>query len=300
MILSYFHDKEDTNMASEEKKQHSSQLVPFSYYKSLIPDYFANVPLHWHGEFEINFVIEGCAEFICGDNKFVSSEGDIIIIPPNMLHAVYPHQNSRQLYDTIVFSHEMLGTAENDRCAAKCLKPLACGNFELNSLITKEHIRYDEIRAAVETIFSCAKGNTPLLDMLMKSELLRLFWLLETNGDISLNSQGTSQRIEVIRPAIAYMNENFSENIKIEQLAEIVCLSKSYFMRRFQAAAGVGAIEYLSQLRIKKACEFLSQTDKPITETAFVCGFRNVSNFNRLFLKMVGCTPREYRRFSKA
>ncbi len=287
-------------MASEEKKQHSSQLVPFSYYKSLIPDYFANVPLHWHGEFEVNLVIEGCAEFICGDNKFISHEGDIIIIPPNMLHAVYPHQNHRQLYDTIVFSHEMLGTAENNRCAAKCLKPLACGDFELNNLITKEHSRYDEIRTAVETIFSCAKGNTPLLDMLMKSELLRLFWLLETNGDISLTAPNATHRIEVIRPAIAYMNENFFENITIEQLAETVCLSKSYFMRRFREAAGVGAIEYLSQLRIKKACEILSQTDKTAAETAFACGFRNLSNFNRLFRKIAGCTPKEYRRLNKA
>lgn len=41
-------------MNTEGKRQHSSQLVPFSYYKCLIPDYFASVPLHWHGEFEIH------------------------------------------------------------------------------------------------------------------------------------------------------------------------------------------------------------------------------------------------------
>lgn len=287
-------------MAAEEKKQHSSQLVPFSYYKSLIPDYFANVPLHWHGEFEINFVLEGCAEFICGDNRFVSSKGDIIIIPPNMLHAVYPHDGGRLLYDTIVFSHEMLGTAENDRCAVTCLKPLVSGGFDLRNLITKEHPRYSEIKTAVESIFSCAKGNTPLLDMLMKSGLLRLFWLLETNGDISLRAPNAISRIEVIRPAIAYMTENYSEDITIEQLAETVCLSKSYFMRRFKEAAGVGAIAYLSQLRIRKACEILSQTDKTAAETAFACGFRNLSNFNRLFRKIAGCTPKEYRKLHKA
>lgn len=95
------------------------------------------------------------------------------------------------------------------------------------------------------------------------------------------------------------MNENFSENITVDMLAETVHLSKSYFMRRFREAAGVGAIEYLSQLRIKKACEILSETDKTAAETAFECGFRNLSNFNRQFKSIVGCTPKEYRSIGR-
>lgn len=282
-------------MISEEKRQHSSQLVPFSCYKCLIPDYFVSVPLHWHGEFEINLIISGCAEFICGDNRFVSSEGDIIIIPPNMLHAIYPHGNFKQRYDTVVFSMEMLGVHGSDRCAAECLKPLA-GGAEINTRITQEHIYYTELKTAVQNIFSCAKGNSPLLDMLMKSELLRLFWLLYESGDISRPAESAVSRSEMIRPAIEYMNENFSENITVDQLAKITHLSKSYFMCRFREAAGVGAIEYLSQLRIKKVCEILSETDKTSAEAAFECGFRNLSNFNRQFKKIAGCTPKEYRR----
>lgn len=286
-------------MTSEEKKQHSSQLVPFSYYKCFIPDYFASVPLHWHSEFEINFIISGCAEFICGDKKFISSEGDIIFVPPNMLHAVYPHEDHRQRYDTVVFSPEMLGLSENDRCAAECLRPVANGRAEINTRITREHIYYSELKTTVQNIFSCARGNTPQLDMLMKSELLRLFWLLGESGDIFYAADNTVSRSEMIRPAIEYMNENFSEAVTVDMLAEAAHLSKSYFMRRFKEAAGVGTIEYLSQLRIKKACEILSETDKTAAETAFECGFRNLSNFNRRFRKTVGCTPKEYRKINR-
>ncbi len=67
------------DFCSEENRRHSTLLVPFSYYKCLIPDYFAAVPIHWHGEFEINHIISGCAEFICGDGRFVSAEGDIFL-----------------------------------------------------------------------------------------------------------------------------------------------------------------------------------------------------------------------------
>lgn len=286
-------------MTSEEKKRHSSRLVPFSYYKCLIPDFFASVPLHWHAEFEISLIVSGCAEFICGDDRFVSREGDIIIIPPNKLHAIYPHGDSKQLYDTIVFSPEMLGASDNDRCAAECIRPLSNGGFEINTRITKQHIYYCELKTAAENIFSCAKGNTPQLDMLMKSELLRFFWLLEESGDILRTAENAVSRSEMIRPAIEYMNENFAEAVTVDILAEAAHLSKSYFMNRFKEAAGVGAIEYLSQLRIKKACEILSKTDKTAAETAFECGFRNLSNFNRQFRKIVGCTPKEYRKINR-
>lgn len=283
---------------SEEKRKHSSQLVPFSYYKSLIPDYFVNVPIHWHSEFEINYIISGSAEFICGDSRFVSAEGDIIIIPPNMFHAIYPREGFRQLYDTVVFSPEMLGVSENDRCAVDCVRPLANGDLGLNTRITGENIYYDEIRTAVENIFSCAKGNTSRLDMLMKSELLRLFWLLEESGDIFRVSGNTLSRSEMIRPAIEYMNENYCGNITVERLAEAAHLSKSYFMRCFKKIAGIGAIEYLSQLRVKKVCKLLAETDRTAADIAFECGFRNLSNFNRQFREIMGCTPREYRKYN--
>ena len=55
-----------------EKRQHSTVLVPYTYYECSIPDYFPFVPLHWHGELELNYVISGSAEFICGDERFIN------------------------------------------------------------------------------------------------------------------------------------------------------------------------------------------------------------------------------------
>ena len=130
----------------------------------------------------------------------------------------------------------------------------------------------------------------------IKSELLRLIWLLHESGDISVSYEKSKSRSEIIRPAIEYMNENLCENITVETLAEAVHMSKSYFMKRFHEAAGASAIEYLTRLRIKKACSILSETDMTCARTAYECGFRNLSNFNRQFKKSVGVTPVEYRK----
>ncbi len=286
-------------MALEEKRQHSSELVPFSYYKCSIPDYFDCVPLHWHAEVEINYILEGKAEFLCGEERFVTQKGDIVVILPNMLHAIYTHEDYVQRYDTIVFSMDMLGAAVSDRCAAESVRPLLNGQFGINMHITEEHPYYLEIKTTVENIFSCAKGNTSQLDMLLKSELLRLFWLLEESGDIYRKKDNKSDFSGVIRPALEYITENFCENITVQQLADIAHLSKSYFMARFKQAAGVGAMEYINQLRIKKACRLLVENKMNASDIAFECGFRNLSNFNRMFKKSVGCTPVEYRKVNR-
>lgn len=279
---------------TEEKKRHSSRLVPFSCYRCKLPDYFTAVPLHWHSEFEMSIMQAGCIEYICGDEKNLACEGDIIIVAPNILHAMYPHSGAVQRYDTVVFSPDMLGASDNDRSAAECIRPIANGFCAIH--ITPAHTYYDELKITADNIVSCAIGNTARLDMLMKSELLRLFWLLENSGDIDCRTHSEVNRSEVIRPALEYIAENYSENITIEQLAETIHLSKSYFMTRFRQAAGVSAVEYITQYRIRAACSVLTESSKTVSEISFECGFRNLSNFNRQFKRLMGCTPNEYRK----
>lgn len=287
------------NKTAQEKRRHSSELIPYSYYKCCVPDYFAQVPLHWHNEFELNYILSGCGEFICGSERYITHSGDIIILQPNVLHAIYPHAEHSQRYDTIVFSPQLLGGHDNDRSATECVRPLVSGAYALRCIITPEHQYYYELKTTVENIFSCAKGNTPQLDMLLRSELLRLFWLLDNSGDISRRESSISKKSELLRPVLQYISENYREELTIGQLADIAHLSPSYFMGIFKRSAGVSAVEYINQLRIKAACEALRSSEKTIAETAYECGFRNLSNFNKQFRRIVGCSPSEYRNLNR-
>lgn len=75
--------------ALKEHRRHSTADKPFSYYISNISEYFPNVPLHWHKEFELNVILEGKGDFVTGDKHFTAYKGDIVLTPPDMLHAVY-------------------------------------------------------------------------------------------------------------------------------------------------------------------------------------------------------------------
>ena len=181
-----------------EKRQHSTALVPYTYYECSIPDYFPFVPLHWHGEFELNYVLSGSAEFIYGDERFISHAGDVILLPPNLLHAIYPNGSDVQRYDTLVFSGELLGSAAHDRCTAECIRPLISGERHIVMPIHAD----DAMQRTVERIFACAKVGTPHADLLLKSEMLRLLWQMEEQGAVAQQEGNRAAASELIRPAI--------------------------------------------------------------------------------------------------
>lgn len=306
------------NRETQEKRQHSTTWIPYSYYECKLPEWFMNVPMHWHSEFELIHVKQGRGEFICGSQKLEAGEGELLLIPPNMLHAAYPCREQRAvseaagcvggedggsesgfeplLYDALVFSPVMLGAGSGDRCTNECIRPIVKGNVRTNVCIRREAAVYEQAESVAARIFACVHDNSASADLLLKSELLRLIWLLEEGGEILFEKNGIEGETEAIRPALEYMAQNFREDITVEQLAELVHLSKSHFMRCFRKAVGIGAIEHLTQLRIQAACEALGDGGEQIADIAFACGYSNLSNFNRQFLKRVGCSPKEYRK----
>lgn len=286
----------ETNRETQEKRRHSTTLIPYSHYECRLPEWFASVPMHWHGEFELIHIRQGRGEFICGSKKQEAEEGEFLLIPPNMLHAAYSCREQELIYNALVFSPTMLGAGSGDRCTNECIRPILNGRMGSHVHIRNRTGNCGEITVSAERIFDCVRENSARADMLMKSELMRLIWLLEESGDIVFEKKRESGEAEIIRPAIEYMAQRFREDITVEQLAGLVHLSKSHFMRCFRQAVGIGAIEHLSQLRIHAACEALSDSTDQIADIAFACGYSNLSNFNRQFLKKVGCSPREYRK----
>ncbi len=283
------------SQGNKEQRQHSSSLVPYSIYDCQIPESFPNVPMHWHNEFEIDYVLQGKGDFICGDEHFPVSHGDVIMIPPNMLHAAYPSSDRKLHYIAFVFHASMLGFESNDRSSTHCIRPLITGQLHVNLKYNPDHPDYSVIRSLTETIVSCANKNNPYDDLLLKSVLLQLFWYLEKNDNMSSYQGDDISYSSLIRPALEFMTYYYMDSITISELAAKCAISSSHFMNSFKKAVGCSAIEFLTHLRIKAACTALTETTEDISTISFSCGFSNLSNFNKQFKKITGSSPREYR-----
>lgn len=282
------------NKETREKRQHSTTWIPYSHYECRMPEAYMNVPMHWHGEFELIYVRQGRGEFWCASRKWEAKAGELLLVPPNMLHAAYPGEGEELIYDALVFSPVFLGAGSGDRCTGECIRPIIKGHVQFNVCIREEDEAYRELKETADQIFVCVQKNSARMDLLLKSELLRFFWILEEKGGLFLQEE--AEESEAVRPALEYMAAHFREEITVERLAALSHLSRSHFMRCFRKSVGIGAIEHLSQLRIQAACEALCDGSDQIADIAFACGYSNLSNFNRQFLKKVGCSPKEYRK----
>ncbi|MFD2934752.1 AraC family transcriptional regulator [Spirosoma flavum] len=96
--------------------------------------------------------------------------------------------------------------------------------------------------------------------------------------------------------AILYMQANLTKAITLDNIAQSINLSTSFFSRRFKQDTGYAPIEYFNHLRIQKACQLLHFSDLRINEVASQLGIDDPFYFSRLFKKQMGVSPADYRK----
>lgn len=99
----------------------------------------------------------------------------------------------------------------------------------------------------------------------------------------------------IISPALDYIEDNYSTQFPMEDLAEVCHMSLTHFRRVFHTIMRTSPLDYLNSTRIMKACNLLLSTEESILTISEMVGFASVSNFNRHFRSVIRMTPREYR-----
>ena len=103
----------------------------------------------------------------------------------------------------------------------------------------------------------------------------------------------------MIGRVVDHIVANYKQELSIAQAAEIASMTQVTFSRNFQAITGHKFVEFVTRIRISKACELLYASDAPIVSVSNQAGFHNIANFNRRFLKFKGMTPTEYRETAR-
>lgn len=100
-----------------------------------------------------------------------------------------------------------------------------------------------------------------------------------------------------IAKTCSYIETHYQDEISLSVVAGLVGMSDSAFSHFFKSKTGSTFIDYITSIRIAKACQLLSETNQTVSEICYNCGFNNMSNFIRIFKKKKQYTPNEYRTF---
>lgn len=111
-----------------------------------------------------------------------------------------------------------------------------------------------------------------------------------------ISNQKVAAPSKMIQAALDYINRHFSENISLQEVADNINISKNYLCDIFKKEIGITFINYVTNLRIEKAKEFLANTDMKMYEVSNAVGYNDYAYFSQIFKKHTGTTLSAYRK----
>ncbi|MEC0167550.1 AraC family transcriptional regulator [Paenibacillus graminis] len=256
--------------------------------------------LHAHDALEINMIKSGTGYYRINGERYDFREGDILLINSNDLHCAY--ETDDLVMQVITFDPSwFLGSL---RCDPDILCPFKEMGISFNNLLDRGHPKMDELRGLLLRMQEEHEGGRRSYNSIVYAYLLQ--FLVAVNRyfrvDNLKKSKGTitAPQLEKIRHVTRIMEQRFAYPWTLEELAALTYLSPSRFSDIFRRTVGVSPLMYLIHLRLENAYGLLEASDRKIVDIALECGFRTLSNFNRLFKRHMGTEPRNVRNKAKS
>lgn len=253
-------------------------------------------PLHRHELFELNFVEHGAGcERIVGDSVETIKEYDLVLITsPNLEHmwGNGTHEGHDIHEVTIQFALDFHNSKFFETNAVRSIKQMMIRAerglaFPLKAIMSV-YPRLMKISTIKEGFYSMAELFQILYELSKFDDAREL----SSTAFAKVKPNTESRRVEKVKN---YINEHYVEDIWLKDLSELVNMSPTAFSRYFKQRTGKTLAEYIVDVRIGHASRQLVDTNEPVSQIGFSCGFNTLTNFNRLFRKRKGCSPTEFR-----
>jgi AraC-like DNA-binding protein len=117
-------------------------------------------------------------------------------------------------------------------------------------------------------------------------------------GEVHVPTNG-AEPVDIWR-ARNFIHEHFADQLSLASVARVAGISPGHLSEKFRRITGVNFVNYVGRIRVEQACVQLGNGDARISEIAFDVGFQSLSQFNRIFKKVSGKSPTEYRATLRA
>lgn len=243
---------------------------------------------HSHSCFELCVIISGKGLFIYGDTSYAIKEGDIIIADPHVMHEI---QSSDP--NCLKLLYIFLEIASNDaNMAARSQEDTIIGNFLAGHSImaaSQNHL--------LSYLMFIENYNTPKKKLHYGTHNALKYLVFECMMALSESRPAAEDKKiaqNTIESCLDYIDSNLHKRIRVMDIARHVCTSQRNLEYIFNKHFNTTVIDYVNEKKIRLACHYIEMYFG-ITDTAYMVGIGNSSQFSKLFKKYTGMTPKEYR-----
>ena len=279
----------------EEIVSHDKQLFPYSYYYVEPQKYFGGeIPWHWHRDFEVLWVMQGTLEFWTNKGRYDIRAGEAVFINSNTMHYQKPKGNVSTITLNQVFDPGIISGSFDSVFAQKYVDPVVnCHDMDI--LIFKpSSARHRLIIEEIKKAYDCADLGEEGFELLVRSHLSLAWAEIYKEAVPQIDAERPVKRFaeERIKNMLEFMHENYGEKISLDSIASAAGVSKREALRTFREVLDMSPFSYLLDYRLRRAQLELLQSDKPISDIAYDCGFSTPSYFAKVYKEKYGETPK--------
>jgi len=248
---------------------------------------------HLHKALEILCIISGEIQLIVGHVEKHLSSGQIALINSYDVHTIIGTVGTGAKYYVLQVEPDILSSYGID---VRRYMPM----YDEEKFLMQEDDITIALNNLIQQTFEHGQQSGKATDVNILADVFGIFAKImarsenEDIGEKQVNyEKKTSDRLQYI---FSYVEEHYSEDISLDEIARNVHLTRNYFCRFFKRETGITFIEFLNKYRCKEAGKLIRDTDMTITEIASSVGFKNLSYFNKTYKKFSGDTPSKNRR----
>lgn len=270
--------------------------VEFKYFDTAIE----NFPIHphWHYFMEFIYLLEGNAQIRADNDVYFLSEGDLILFHPKVIHAIYATENRALRFAIIKFDINRLNTSMEYAPKLRSIFHYA-KKKGMNIFFSSEKAEKLNAESIVHDCMEESYSQNYGYDFIVRSRIIELLTKILRNwqecGFIIDNAAFSEDNQNDISNITEYIEKHVGEGIKVSDIASICNMSYSNFNKNFTQIYGKTCKEYIEEIRITKAEQFLLFTNFDLTYISHETGFSDCSHMIKSFKQLKGITPKQFR-----
>lgn len=283
-----------TDEQGREQTQFGSPVFPVAAFQNDISRFeLGYVPWHWHNECEFAYVRRGALEVDYAGGNVIVEAGESVFVASDQVHAMRSATSDACQMDNIVFSPDIVSGPLHSVFHTKYVVPVLqnkeIGAIALRKTDPDNACALEMLALAATTYTSDAFGS----EMRLRNILCEA-WVCVAQT-CSTPDSAVSQQTGYIKQLLSFVHANYAQPITLEDIAKSASVSPRTCGRAFRDQLGTTPMAYLRQYRVGKAAQMLLETDVPVTDVCYACGFSNPSHFTQTMKSAVGMAPALYR-----
>ena len=285
-----------TNQFQKELKQHGNEQFPFLVsYQKLSGYESGSFMWHWHPEIEITYVQKGTMCYKVNHMVYHLKEGDIVFNNSGALHSGTMENQKDCAYIPVTFDSRLIYGFFQSTVNSKYVDPVIQDSMLPAICIDQSEPWHKPFREYLLRIIDLDEKKPDFYELDI-TICLQSMWrlLLEHITYEPQASRENSLEYDRIKKILSYIEENYQNKITLNDIAGHIHLCESECTRLFKRHMNTTLFAFLQEYRIERSLEFL-QDDQPVSAVADKAGFSDPNYYSKVFAKIKGCSPREYR-----